>query len=90
MAKKNSSVLLRLETLLEGEPLNPHQIIDAYKQRWPSTTPSMSQLSNLLSRHKQFVDVGMTNITNTTTSGNNEYIANSYKIKVWTLNEHMV
>lgn len=84
MAKKNSSVLLRLATLLEGEPLNPHQIIDAYKQRWPSTTPSMSQLSNLLSRHKQFISIGEAKMEN------HDHVWNSYKIKVWTLNEHMV
>lgn len=59
--------------------MNAHQIIDEYKQRWPKTTPSMRQLSNLLSRHKQFSVKGETMNTH-----------NSYKLNVWEIQERMV
>lgn len=86
----NKNTIKRLIILLEDGPLNPHQIMDGYKKRWPKTQPSMARLSNLLSRHKQFVDVGNSIISNTTSDGNHEYIANTYQVKVWALNEHMV
>jgi hypothetical protein len=84
MVKKNTTILSRLETLLTDDSLNAHQIIDAYKRRWPKTTPSMRQLSNLLSRHKQFVSVGDEVIANDT------HVWNSYSVKVWALQERMV
>lgn len=84
MAKKNTTILQRIETLLDSGPMNAHQIIDEYKQRWPKTTPSMRQLSNLLSRHKQFAVKGESMMTN------DHHIHNSYKINVWEIQERMV
>ena len=50
----SKNTIKRLVIILENGPLNPHQIMDEYKQRWPKSQPSMSRLSNLLSRYKQF------------------------------------
>lgn len=84
MVKKNTTILKRIETLLDDGPMNAHQIIDEYKQRWPKTTPSMRQLSNLLARHKQFSVKGESMITT------NNRIYNSYKVNVWEVQERMV
>ena len=84
---KNIQTIQRLEKVLEQGPMNPHQIMDEYKKRWPKSQPSMARLSNLLSRHKQFIHVSESMISNTTSGGNNQYFSNSYRVKVWALNQ---
>lgn len=80
---KNILTIQRLEKLFteSNEPMNPHEIRDAFKQRWPKSLPSMARLSNLLSRHKQFEEVGFSKI---------EGPIGADRVKVWQLNERMV
>ena len=68
---KNIQTIQRLEK-------NPHEIMYAYKQRWPKHQPTMSRLGNLLSRHPQFISTGMDKI---------EGPIGADKVKIWALNQ---
>jgi|5B_taG_2_1085324.scaffolds.fasta_scaffold06873_4 hypothetical protein len=75
---KNIQTIQRLEKVLEQGPMNPHEIMYAYKQRWPKHQPTMSRLGNLLSRHPQFISTGMDKI---------EGPIGADKVKIWALNQ---
>lgn len=76
---RNTRTLKRLEKLLKNGKMNTAEIIDEYTVRWPKEA-SRGTISQLLSRHKQFEEVGMERVIA-------EFSQYSYNVIVWQLKD---
>lgn len=76
---RNTRTLQRLEKLLKNGKMNTAEIIDEYTVRWPKEV-SKGTISQLLSRHKQFEEVGIERVIA-------EFSQYSYDVIVWQLKD---
>jgi len=77
--RRNINTINRVVKLLEVNNMNTREIHEALHTTWPRWCPSMPRLGNLLSRGREFVEVGKEK-TKSNLSGN-------YDLTIWGLTE---
>ena len=89
MAKRNIRTIQRIEKTLRdaNEPLTTLEIHAGICKRWPRTSASMSQIGNLLARHRQFVKLDYVVPVEILQSGDSAGASASYNVHIWELSE---
>jgi hypothetical protein len=77
--RRNIVTINRLIKVLEEGNMNTSNLYYTLKERWPRTAPSMTRLSNLLKRSKEFKEVGEERVIDETGYGQN------YDVRLWGL-----
>jgi len=75
--RRNINTINRIIALLKEGNMNTSQIHEELHRTWPRWCPSMGRLGNILSRNKEFVDLGTEKIQSN--------LSGSYNIVIWGL-----
>ena len=75
--RRNINTINRVIAILKEGNMNTSQIHEELHRTWPRWCPTMARLRNILSRNKEFVDLGTEKIQSN--------LSGSYNIVIWGL-----
>ena len=77
--RRNINTINRVIKLLKEKDMNTREIYSALLENWPRWCPSMPRLGNILSRSREFIEVGKEKAESTLSGG--------YYLVIWGLKE---